>query len=126
MLLTNLEQDAEDEESRETLLRDINKMRTFFEQARNKLKTHLAQQANKPAQDGLGNATVQFTFGGIWDIIPPSKLNGVVMLDYIWKRIQIDWWEVTNTGPIVGYWNFLSDWVKYLTGRISHKPNLFA
>ncbi len=48
------------------------------------------------------------------------------MLDYIWKRIQIDWWEVTHTGPIVGYWNFLSDWVKYLTGRIPHKPNLFA
>lgn len=58
MLLNNLEQDNEDEESRETLLRDINKMRTFFEQARNKLKTHLAQQTVKPAQDGLGNAAM--------------------------------------------------------------------
>ena len=42
-LLKNLEEDNEDEQSRETLLRDINKMRTFFEQIRNKLKTHLSQ-----------------------------------------------------------------------------------
>ena len=45
-LLKNLEEDNEDEQSRETLLRDINKMRTFFEQIRNKLKAHLSQQHN--------------------------------------------------------------------------------
>ncbi len=48
------------------------------------------------------------------------------MLDFLWKRIQIDWWEVTHLGPIVGYWNFLCDWVKYLIGRNPTKPNLFA
>ena len=55
MLLNNLEQDNDDEESRETLLRDINKMRTFFEQVRNKLKTHLAQQSTAN-QNGVGSA----------------------------------------------------------------------
>lgn len=49
-LLKNLEEDNEDEQSRETLLRDINKMRTFFEQIRNKLKTHLSQQHNQQIQ----------------------------------------------------------------------------
>lgn len=43
-LLKNLEEDPDDEQSRETLLRDINKMRTFFEQIRNKLKMHLSNQ----------------------------------------------------------------------------------
>lgn len=43
-LLKNLEEDNEDEQSRETLLRDINKMRTFFELIRSKLKTHLSNQ----------------------------------------------------------------------------------
>lgn len=46
-LLKNLEEDNEDDQSRETLLRDINKMRTFFEQIRAKLKTHLSTQHNQ-------------------------------------------------------------------------------
>lgn len=49
-LLKNLEEDNEDDQSRETLLRDINKMRTFFEQIRSKLKTHLSQQHNQHIQ----------------------------------------------------------------------------
>lgn len=49
-LLKNLEEDNEDTQSRETLLRDINKMRTFFEQIRNKLKAHLSQQHQLNAQ----------------------------------------------------------------------------
>lgn len=49
-LLKNLEEDNDDEQSRETLLRDINKMRTFFEQIRNKLKLHLSQKHNDHIQ----------------------------------------------------------------------------
>ena len=52
-LLKNIEEDADDEQSRETLLRDINKMRTFFEQIRNKLKMHLSNQHTSHIQ---GNA----------------------------------------------------------------------
>ena len=49
-LLKSIEEDSDDEQTRETLLRDINKMRTFFEQVRNKLKTHLAQQHQQGSQ----------------------------------------------------------------------------
>ena len=52
-LLKNLEEDNEDDQSRETLLRDINKMRTFFEQIRGKLKAHLSSTTStsiNPAQ----------------------------------------------------------------------------
>lgn len=49
-LLKNIEEDIEDEQSRETLLRDINKMRTFFEQIRNKLKQHLSNQHSSQLQ----------------------------------------------------------------------------
>lgn len=49
-LLKQLEEDGDDEQARETLLRDINKMRTFFEQIRNKLKLHLSQKHNDHIQ----------------------------------------------------------------------------
>ena len=49
-LLKALEEDNEDDQARETLLRDINKMRTFFEQIRSKLKTHLSDQHNTHMQ----------------------------------------------------------------------------
>mgnify|MGYP002507834170 CR=1 FL=1 len=42
-ILERLEEDNEDEEAREIILRDIGKMRTFFEQLKNKLKFHLGQ-----------------------------------------------------------------------------------
>jgi hypothetical protein len=42
-ILNRLEEDNDDEEAREILLRDIGKMRTFFEQLKNKLKFHLGQ-----------------------------------------------------------------------------------
>lgn len=45
-LLKQLEEDETDDQARETLLRDINKMRTFFEQIRGKLKLHLDQKHN--------------------------------------------------------------------------------
>lgn len=56
-LLTKLEEDNEDEQTRETLLRDINKMRTFFEQARNKLKTHFSTQ-HQQSTSGLPGASL--------------------------------------------------------------------
>ena len=45
-MLTKLADDPEDDQTRETILRDINKMRVFFEQIRNKLKTHLNKQVS--------------------------------------------------------------------------------
>lgn len=50
-LLKKLEEDGDDEQTRETLLRDINKMRTFFEQIRSKLKMHLSQKHNNHLQN---------------------------------------------------------------------------
>lgn len=49
-LLTQIEEDPDNDEIRDNLLKDINKMRTFFEQAKNKLKTHLAAKAQMQIQ----------------------------------------------------------------------------
>ena len=48
------------------------------------------------------------------------------MLDAFWKQVKSDWWEVTHLGPAVGYFNYLSDWVRYLLGKTTIKPVLFA
>lgn len=47
------------------------------------------------------------------------------MLNNFLQRIKFDFWEITNLG-IVGYFHFAVDWVKYLLGLSSYKPNLFA
>lgn len=47
------------------------------------------------------------------------------MLDRFIEKVKIDWWEVTNLGWI-GYFRYLIDWVKYLLGISSYRPDLFA
>ena len=47
------------------------------------------------------------------------------MLDRFIEKVKIDWWEVNNLGW-VGYFRYLIDWVKYLLGISSYRPDFFA
>ena len=47
------------------------------------------------------------------------------MFNRFLSKAKFDWWEFTHLGWI-GYVHYLIDWVKYLIGYSSYRPNLFA
>ena len=47
------------------------------------------------------------------------------LVERIVARIKTDWWEVTHCGAI-GYLLFAFDWIKYLIGVSTYKPDFFA